>query len=931
MVFPDTVMPIRAEIQLSDGSWADVTTDVIRDPLTITRGRADEATQADAGRCTGTLNNRDGNYSPRLPTGAYYGLIGRNTPLRISLETYGDNYMELPGDSTSTTAAAPDSAGLSITGDIEIIVDVDFDSWAPADTQVHRLFQKWDAGSNQRSWVAEVDSNGHLLWWWSTNGTNENTSTSTIPLPFVTGRHSIKITHDVNNGAAGNDVAFYYADSYSGTYVQLGDTVTTAGTTSIFDSTSSVHVWSGSTSDPARYFRATVKQGIAGTIRGDANFTTATAGATSFSDGTNTWTLGGGLTIQDRDWRYHGAISAWPTRWDKSNTDRYVPFVADGVLRRLLKGDPVQSTIYRAMTTLATAPVAYWPMEDGVDATEFASATGGPAMTVTGGDPEFASYDGFNGSNPLPTLDTTTILRGTVPRHTATGEAQARALVRFPAAGVNSSNTEIMSVNFTGSTNHWQIRYETLAGGSLSIYAFSDSGSTLLSSTNWGFVVDEKEVLLSLELTQDGSDIDWAVATWEVDSNTSGLVASGTLASNTFGRSTRVEFNTNGGADDLVVGHCVVQSEVTGLFARGDEIRAWVGETAANRVQRLCEENGVTVRIEGNAADSPQMGPQLPEKLVDLLRDAAEVDGGNLFEARDFLGLRMRPRSAIWAQQARVAADCDTSGITDLLPVEDDRLIWNDVTVTRTRGSSARVQREDGPLAVDGPVGRNAVNFDLNLRNDAQLLEEAWWRLHLGTYEGVRFPDVTFEFGNEAIWGDATLWAALSDLDCGDRFLITDPPEENLPPDDIDLIVEGFTETLHNKVRTLTINTSPGEPWHVGVVDDPDEAVGYESRYDTDGSQLNGAHNSSTTSLSVEQTAEAAAAGRPLWTTDVAEFPFFVVIGGERIRVDGISGTTSPQTFTVVRSINGVVKGHDDEADVRLADPVYYGVAIFGG
>ena len=82
-------LDIRTEIQTADG-WVDISEDV-RDTeeVVITRGRADEATTADASQCTLTLDNRDGKYSPRNPLSPYFRLIGRNTPLRVSLVSNG--------------------------------------------------------------------------------------------------------------------------------------------------------------------------------------------------------------------------------------------------------------------------------------------------------------------------------------------------------------------------------------------------------------------------------------------------------------------------------------------------------------------------------------------------------------------------------------------------------------------------------------------------------------------------------------------------------------------------------------------------------------------------------------------------------------------------------------------------------------------------
>ncbi|SCL43792.1 hypothetical protein [Micromonospora eburnea] len=75
----------RTKVELHLGpvlGWVDITADV-RGPVTITRGRTSAGGRAEYGRCSLRLNNPD-RYAPRNPTGPWYGLIGRNTPLRVS-------------------------------------------------------------------------------------------------------------------------------------------------------------------------------------------------------------------------------------------------------------------------------------------------------------------------------------------------------------------------------------------------------------------------------------------------------------------------------------------------------------------------------------------------------------------------------------------------------------------------------------------------------------------------------------------------------------------------------------------------------------------------------------------------------------------------------------------------------------------------------
>lgn len=85
---PSNGEPVMVELYLG-GSWVDITSYVMaRDGsnrVEITRGRSGEGAEVDPGTCRFQLNNRDGRFSPRNPTSPYYGQLGRNTPLRVSV------------------------------------------------------------------------------------------------------------------------------------------------------------------------------------------------------------------------------------------------------------------------------------------------------------------------------------------------------------------------------------------------------------------------------------------------------------------------------------------------------------------------------------------------------------------------------------------------------------------------------------------------------------------------------------------------------------------------------------------------------------------------------------------------------------------------------------------------------------------------------
>jgi hypothetical protein len=191
----------------------------------------------------------------------------------------------LPGLSENN-ASVPDSAALDITGDIDIRVKVAMDDWTPTSNQA--LMSKRAALTTNYSWTFFVSTDGKLNFNVSSNGTDPAISTVSSVAPTVADGATlwVRATLDVDNGASGNDVKFY--TSTDGTnWTQLGTTVTNAGTTSIFNSSSAVRIGGqGGTSQPAargRFFRAQVLNGIDGTVALDANFETSITGLTQTS------------------------------------------------------------------------------------------------------------------------------------------------------------------------------------------------------------------------------------------------------------------------------------------------------------------------------------------------------------------------------------------------------------------------------------------------------------------------------------------------------------------------------------------------------------------------------------------------------------------------------------------------------------------------
>ena len=205
----------------------------------------------------------------------------------LFLDWTGLDYVYLPGV-VSNFLSVPDAATLDITGDIDIRVQVALDDWTPV--AENTVVAKRDGGANQASYSMAVNTTGLLSLIWSPDGTVGAliTKISTVA-PIVTDGQPtwLRATLDVDNGASGNDVKFF-TSSNGQDWNQLGATVTTAGTTSIFSSTSIVEIGSRVTGASeliaGKVYRAQIFNGIDGTKVLDVDTSVITSGAaTSFT------------------------------------------------------------------------------------------------------------------------------------------------------------------------------------------------------------------------------------------------------------------------------------------------------------------------------------------------------------------------------------------------------------------------------------------------------------------------------------------------------------------------------------------------------------------------------------------------------------------------------------------------------------------------
>jgi hypothetical protein len=312
------------------------------------------------------------------------------------------------------------------------------------------------------------------------------------------------------------------------------------------------------------------------------------------------------------------------------------------------------------------------------------------------------------------------------------------------------------------------------------------------------------------------------------------------------------------------------------------------------------------------------MGPQLPQQLLDLLVQCTDADLGTLHESRGVNGIALRTRKSLYNQTALVSLDYNAGHIAPPFePQDDDQLTRNDITVERTIGGAARAELATGRMSTlnpeDGGVGRYDTAITVNVYDEGQLPDIAGWLLHLGTVDETRYPTVRINLANPTVSAHANLPRTMLDINVDDRFTITNP-KTGQTPDTIAQLARGYTEYINAYEHHIELNGAPESPYQVLTLD-ADTA-----KLSSDGSEL--AEDITTT----ETAWDIAVTDGPLWTTDAGQMPISLMVSGEAVSVTAISGASSPQTFTVTRSLNGVVKTHVTGTPIRLLRPATLGL-----
>lgn len=928
-MFPTTQLDLVTELFVND-DWADVSADVwLGNDVTITHGRPNESGRVNPSACSFTLKNTSGNYSPRNPTGIYYGSLGRNTPVRMAVRhvtdaftrTVANGWGSTTGGSLAWTVVGT-ASNYAATGTTATHVT------AAADTRRYSYLADL---INYRNYEVRVDislsptapASGTLK-----AGIMLRGQTTTGPVNYAV------VEVDVTSASV---VRLAIRDSDDATLLYGPATVAgvTVGTytlaAQVEGTTIRAKLWNAANPEPYAWQATAVSDTMA---------RAGWLGIRSLSGGSATTTTFTYDNVEVRSPRFFGEASVWPPRWDQSANRALVPVEAGGLLRRLQQGDsPTQSALLTYFESGAgPTPVAYWPLEDGATSTTGAPAVvDSPSMVPFGyAQPEFGAVPGLPGSRPLPDLRSKSALTAQIVDSVDTDAWQVEIWFRTDT-GSSTGFTAVVPVQWdmSGSIPAFDVLLfigEGAGGDGVGTIGFDIAAYEAYPpveanrSTDLGIIVGSVPNVQGswrqLRVCMQQTTATVVVLTAYLDGV---LLGTATDSPWNLGTPTRVVINPTqdapgvnayAGVDGVGIssaGHLAVYNTIAdpGDYDAG---RGFPGETAGRRMERLCSENGVPFEYLGDLDATAAMGPQTVATLMELIAECADVDLGSLYEPRGTLGIGYRTRESLYNQASTLALTLTSGHLSaPIEPVDDDQATRNDVTVTRTGGGTYRGERTDGPLSVsdpqDGGVGRYDESLTLNVETDDQLSDIVWWLIHLGTVDTARYPQIRFDLAMTAYAASPALTASAFGLGADDRITVVGLANLRIY-EEITQLARGMTETIGPFTLDIAINCAPETPYQVGVVEST--TLG---RLDSDASTL--AEDLTTT----ETGADVAISDGCLWTTTGAQFPFDIVVGGEHLTVTAISGASTPQTFTVTRSVNGVIKTHSTGAAVSLLHP----------
>lgn len=614
--------------------------------------------------------------------------------------------------------------------------------------------------------------------------------------------------------------------------------------------------------------------------------------------------------------RATGYVDDFTPGWDTTANNAVVRVSAGGRSRRYGQGTPPDQSLIYTWNSVDPRPVAYWPLEDSSGSLTLQEVIGGGSpIRWSGSTPTFGS-DHPDGSAGLVKLETDTALRADVNPYTTAGTWSVVWLTYIPAQPV--ADTVPLFVRPTGTIGEWRI-FITVASSpdQVLLQAYDSTTGSAVVNTSTNFVTSSvtepygRWLAWRLTVAQNGANLDWTVSWSEMTGETTGSFSGSVAGTN--GNVQNIYVSSWWDHNDWLYGHLALYDSSTSYPVT--LLDGYAGETASTRISEALQYYNEAAPTVTGSTNVQTLGPWPRDDLLGVLKDCEAADGGILYDTRDGV-IGYRSRHDMYNQAVDLTLNMTAGQVAlPFQPTDDDQNLRNEWQVKRSGGGASTTG--SGATYIDTADqalhGRYADGATVNVDTDEILYHQAGWRTNLGTVKGHRFTQLSIDLARNP--GLAAAWVALV---LGDRVSVTNPMA-TFPPGAIDVLLTGYLEEVRPYQWRVTANCRPALPWDVFTVGSATLGRAADGT-----SSLAAAVTSSATSLSV-----ASPSATDLWTTTATyptDFPFDVEVGGERMTVTAIVGATSPQTFTVTRSVNTVVKAHQPSTRVRLWRPAPIGL-----